>query len=153
MRSNWHIGRLSWSANTANVLNLISDYLPVFLAGQLLIETLLIWSRDPIILSLIKEIRSFVELRKLWILTLHVCIYNIRISNLWHLYTDPGILRKIPGLRWESNPCTPPQLRCDALPVELLSGLRGLVAQLVEHHTGYVEVWVRFPPKCWNFSL
>ena len=28
---------------------------------------------------------------------------------------------KIPGLRWESNPCTPPQLQCDALPVELLS--------------------------------
>ena len=27
---------------------------------------------------------------------------------------------KIPGLRWESNP-QPPQLRCDALPVELLS--------------------------------
>ena len=28
--------------------------------------------------------------------------------------------KKIPGLRWESNP-QPPQLRCDALPVELLS--------------------------------
>ena len=28
---------------------------------------------------------------------------------------------------------------------------RGLVAQLVEHHTGVVEVWVRFPPKSWNF--
>ena len=28
---------------------------------------------------------------------------------------------------------------------------KGLVAQLVEHHTGVVEVWVRFPPKSWNF--
>ena len=29
---------------------------------------------------------------------------------------------------------------------------RGLVAQMVEHHTGVVEVWVRFPPKSWNVS-
>ena len=29
---------------------------------------------------------------------------------------------------------------------------RGLVAQLVEHHTGVAEVCVRFPPKSWFFS-
>ena len=100
---------------------------------------------------------------------------------IWvEIYTDPGIyLRKIPGLRWES----PPQLRCDALPVErpweqgsgelggaitdallqeaaIISALVQQVvktklprspptgsqwlsiAQLVEHHTGVVEVWV-----------
>ena len=34
-----------------------------------------------------------------------------------------------------------------------LAPTRGLVAQMVEHHTGVVEVWVRFPPKSWNFFL
>lgn len=59
-----------WHMNYICILNLLSQYLPVFLAGQLLIETFSVWSRLPIVVTVFKKFRSFVKLLQFGILTL-----------------------------------------------------------------------------------
>ena len=66
------------------ILNLLSKYIPVFHAGQLLIETLNVWSRPPIVVTVFKKFWSFVKLLQFGILTLQgKASIMLAIFNAW----------------------------------------------------------------------